>query len=706
MIDPVPSSRSRYQKYRAATKNRKSDEISEQERQKIRAMGSPRTGRRHRTFWQLLVRFNDLLAGFRQTLGLALTGLGISTLLGLLPIYGTKLIFDNVLLGKPVQLPAWIALPHSPRALLATVCIGMVVIAVISMLVGTASRWQATRISKRVQVATRKRAFEQAIRLPLHRVYDLKSGGVASILREDAGGVGDLVFSLVYNPSHAVVQLLGSLAILAFIDWRMLLGASLLLPVVWFTHRTWIARIRPLWRDARMTRQKIDAHTTESFGGMRVVRSFSRQRSEANRFTTDNHFMARQELLGWWMSRGIDAAWAVIIPLASALLLWYGGNRVLDDMRRLQDGSITQSQALTPGDLVMFLGYLTALLGPIAVLAGTATQLQGNLAGLDRILDLLEEPREFSSHPGKTIVDKRHVDGRITLNNVCFSYTRQRLQSAESRALSPGASLIDQDADHPATPPLAGNESAHGFVLENINLDVQAGQTIALVGPSGAGKTTLCNLIARFFDPTAGSVALDGLDLREIRIDSYRRLLGIVEQDTFLFDGSIAQNIAYGNRSVNINEVITAARQANAHEFITQLENGYDTVIGERGVKLSGGQRQRLTIARAILADPKILILDEATSNLDTESERLIQHSLASLMNNRTSFIIAHRLSTIRNADRIIVIDQGRIIEQGTHDELMKQAGHYQQMVFLQTADQGVSTTDRDDPQPHRWASS
>jgi ATP-binding cassette subfamily B protein/subfamily B ATP-binding cassette protein MsbA len=209
---------------------------------------------------------------------------------------------------------------------------------------------------------------------------------------------------------------------------------------------------------------------------------------------------------------------------------------------------------------------------------------------------------------------------------------------------------------------------------------------IALVGPSGAGKTTLCNLVARFYDPTAGSISLDGTDLRDISVDSYRRLLGIVEQDTFLFDGTIADNIAYGRRNATRDEIQRAAELANAHEFIAKLDAGYDSLIGERGVKLSGGQRQRLTIARAILADPKILILDEATSNLDTESERLIQGSLRTLMQGRTSFVIAHRLSTIAHADRILVLENGRIIEQGRHDELMQQSGRYRAMVDLQTS--------------------
>jgi ATP-binding cassette subfamily B protein/subfamily B ATP-binding cassette protein MsbA len=267
------------------------------------------------------------------------------------------------------------------------------------------------------------------------------------------------------------------------------------------------------------------------------------------------------------------------------------------------------------------------------------------------VLDLLEEPLETAHTPPTKSLAIDRVQGRITFSGVNFKY--------------PGSQQ---------------------FVLHDIDLDVEPGQTVALVGRSGAGKTTLCNLVARFYDPTAGSTCLDGVDLRDLPVDAYRRLLGIVEQDVFLFDGTIAENIGYGLRNASVQAIEQAAIAANAHDFIHGLEQGYDTLIGERGVRLSGGQRQRLAIARALLANPQILILDEATSNLDSESERLIHQSLERLMLERTSFVIAHRLSTIVRADKIVVMDQGRIIETGTHTELMTVSGRYRQMVEMQTS--------------------
>ena len=596
--------------------------------------GKPRS----RSAITLVSRFLQLLRGQRLAVGLSLATLTVATLLALIPPAAIKFIIDYVLEGKqlPAYVPPWI--PRDAWSLLLWITASVMAISFVKIVIHVWGRWHATRITKRVQMAVRKRVFEHAVRLPLHRVHDLKSGGIASILRQDAGSVGDLVFGMLYNPWRATVQLLGSLCVLVWVDWRLLLGALILLPLIYITHRTWINRIRPQYRNIRAQREEVDAQATESFGGMRVVRAFSRQRSETGRIMRGVHLMGRQELYAWWWARTVEIVWDALIPIATAGLLLYGGWQVLE-------------KNLTLGELMMFLVYLLMLLEPVAVLAQSATQLQNSLSGLDRVLDLLGEPREMeSTTPGVTL-KKAEVAGRITIENVSFQY--------------PGAER---------------------FALEEISIDVEPGETIALVGPSGAGKTTLCNLVARFHDPTEGRILLDGRDLREIDVENYRSLLGLVEQDVFLFDGSIADNIGYANRHATAEDIRRAAQIANADEFIDEMPKLYETRIGERGVKLSGGQRQRIAIARAVLADPRILILDEATSNLDTHSERLIQSSLERLMQDRTVFVIAHRLSTIAGADRIAVIEDRRMIEIGTHKELLRSAGKYHEMVQMQTA--------------------
>lgn len=591
--------------------------------------------RTDRSSWELIKNFFQLLRGQRSSMTVALATLTVSTLLALVPPATTKVIVDYVLGDEqlPDFVPQWV--PREPWPLLVSLTVVVLAISLVKLVVHIWGRWHATRVTKLLQMSVRKRVFAHVLRLPLHRIQELKSGGAASILRQDAGSVGDLVFGLLYNPWRAIIQLVGSLSVLAFVDWRLLLGALFLIPLVFFTHRTWIGRIRPQHRRIRAEREKVDGLATEAFGGMRVVRAFGRQRSETTRIMSGNHLMGRQELFAWWSMRGVEIVWEVLMPLASSALLAYGGWRVIQG-------------ALSLGDLVMFLAYLLMLLGPLAVLAQSAATLQNGLSGLDRIIDLLEEPTEAGQ--GTSHLDHANVDGRLTLEQLSFSY--------------PGST---------------------DFALQEIDLDIQAGETIALVGPSGSGKTTMCNLLARFYEPTSGRILLDRKNVADFDMTSFRSLLSIVDQEVFLFDGTIAENIAYGNRFASPDEIRSAAELANAAEFIEPLAHGYETLIGERGVKLSGGQRQRLAIARAILADPQILILDEATSNLDTESELKIQNSLNALMDSRTAIVIAHRLSTIAHADRIVVLEGGRIVEVGTHASLMESDGRYREMVLLQT---------------------
>jgi ATP-binding cassette subfamily B protein/subfamily B ATP-binding cassette protein MsbA len=646
----MPTSRFEFQEYvaelRTASNKKDKPEYDSFHSTMSRREKDSLVSRSHRSFWKLFWSFWGLLKGFRGQVLFGLGTLTVSTLLSLIPPLGTKLAIDCSLTRPPKPLPEWIVErvgQPSPFAILIWIAVGVAAVTLVRTIVHLIGRWECTKAVNRVQTSIRKRAFEHMLDLPLHKVQQLKSGGAASMLREDAGGIADLIFSMLYNPWQAIVQLLGSLIVLVLVDWRLLAAGVLLLPAVFYSHRTWIHAIRPLYRDLRGTRQRIDASATETFSGIRVVRTFARQRSESRRYVRGNHYSIRQTLLVWWRTRLIEIVWEVLIPLSSTLLLMYGGWQILQG-------------ELTLGDLMMFLVYLTMLLGPIATLTGSAVQFQNNLAGLDRILDLLAAETESdvaaASTPGATRrrIDPTDVRGRIDFESVSFRYP-----------------------------------DTESWVLSDIAFTAHPGETIAIVGRSGAGKTTLCNLVARFFEPSAGRILLDGQPLCDIDLHSYRHLLGMVEQEVFLFDGSMAENIAYGRPTATRGEIEEAAKAAAAHGFIIQSPKGYDTLIGERGFRLSGGQRQRIAIARAILADPRILILDEATSNLDSESELLIQQSLSRLLKHRTSFVIAHRLSTIKNADLILVMDAGRIVQTGTHAELLALPGLYQQMVRLQT---------------------
>jgi ATP-binding cassette, subfamily B, bacterial len=599
----------------------------------------------------LLRAFWTLLRDVRWTIAVSLVAVTFGAGLRLIPPAATGFALDRVL-GQHRPIPdalKGLGLPDSPGELLATIAALLVVVALTAAAVGTWGRYLSAIAHRRVHANLRRRSFAHGIQLPLYRLRTYQAGGMTSFLREDVGGAAGLLPTMVYQPWRALIQFVGTVVALGFIEWRAVAAGGILFPVVYLAHRQWIQRMRPIWRDVRLLRRRIDAHVTEAFSGIRVIRGFGRQRTEAIRDTRDQHLNLRQEMLAWWLSTAVDIAWSLLIPLGVAMLVWYGGGRILGDAQAVAAGRLPAASAFTTGMLVTFLFYLAMLLEPLATLAGTASNIQNGLAALDRVLDVLEEETEFAGATGTLILRPEEVAGRFTLRHVSFQYPGRRFPA-----------------------------------LQDVTLEVPAGHVVALVGPSGAGKSTLCDVIARFNDPDEGVVELDGIDIRKIDLKGYRRLIAVVEQDVFLFEGTIAENIAYGTRGATPAAIARAAEAALAAKFIEEMDEGYETLVGERGVRLSGGQRKRLAIARAIMTDPRVLILDEATSELDAPSERLVHRSLASLMRGRTVFVIAHRLSTVAHADLIVLLDRGRIVDQGQHPELLGRSGPYRALVDAQ----------------------
>ncbi len=407
MIQRVPSSREQFKNVRAELDGRDGQPHGN-------GFGQGHS-RRERSAVTLVWGFLGLLRGHWASLTLALSTLTVATILALVPPAATKIVIDYVLGGKvlPNSVPAWV--PRDPWPLLLAVAVTVLVVSLVKMGIQIWGRWHATRITKLVQMSVRKLVFAHVMRLPLHRIQELKSGGAASILRQDAASVGDLVFGMLYNPWRAVIQLVGSFCILAWVDWRLLVGALAAVPLVYLSHRTWIGRIRPQHRRIRAEREKVDSLATEAFGGMRVVRAFGRQRSETSRIMRGNHLMGRQELHAWWWMRGIEILWETLMPLALAALLIYGGWQVIYG-------------PLSAGDLMMFLAYLVMLLGPLGVLAQSAAEFQNGLSGLDRILDLLEEPREMESTTARKVA-RTDVAGGVTLERVCVQLSGIRARS-------------------------------------------------------------------------------------------------------------------------------------------------------------------------------------------------------------------------------------------------------------------------------------
>jgi ATP-binding cassette subfamily B protein len=557
---------------------------------------------------------------YRQKSTLLFIAILGSTIINLFPPYMFSLAIDTYIAGQ-----------NSMG--LTLISIGLVVIYGLTFVTQFAQRYLINWLGSKLEYALRIDMFKHLQALSLGFYAKSEVGSIVSRVANDVEKITELVTSGVANVIADMLTLVGIIIIMLWMNWWLSLITFSIIPIMVIFLYVWGRRVRKVYRETRRTIASVSAKMEESMSGMKEIQSYSREMQtrqefqQVNRSNMEANVQAGQVMSAFW------PAVSVFTAIGNFLVLWFGGIAVMN-------------LSLSVGVLFGFMSYLNRFFWPIQDLSSFWNSVQSALAAAERVFGIMDEEIEISNQPKALEIPK--IEGRINYENMTFSY----------------------ELDQP--------------VLKKIDVEIPANTSIALVGPTGVGKTTMINLLYRFYDPQEGRITVDGIDLKNITVESLRKQMAIVLQETFLFYGSVMENIRYGNLNATDDEVKGVAKAVGAHEFIEKLPEGYATDVRERGSRLSVGQRQLISLARALLANPRILIMDEATSSIDAYTELIIQKALKEVLKNRTSIIIAHRLSTVRNADMIIVLQEAEIAESGTHKELIEKGGLYKQLYDIQ----------------------
>jgi len=598
------------------------------------------------------------------------------SLLELIPPLLYRDLIDNVL-------------PNGDVRRLNLVALAMLAIPLLTGAISVIQRYFSAMAGEGIIFDLRQQMYDHLQRMSLRFFTDTKSGEIVSRFNNDVVGAQSAITGTVPNIITNTVTLVSTLIVMISIEWRLTLLSVLVLPLFLLPARRVALTLRGIRREAMENSAEMSniINETLTINGALLVKTFGRQARELDRFRKAGAAVrdigVRRARVGqlFFMGLGISAS------IGTAMIYWAGGHMVMNDV-------------ITIGTIVAFVAYLGRLYGPISSLTNVQVEFATSMVSFERVFEWLDIPIEIGDRPDAKTLDE--TDGHIRFEAVTFRYGKD----APVIEIPGDPDLVNEDqADATAETEQTSDEESDGqedattdtparlWALDDVSFEIEPGQLVALVGPSGAGKTTVTYMLPRLYDPTDGRITLDGCDLRDITLESLADQIGMVTQESYLFHDSIRANLLYAKPDARQDEIEAACKAANIHDLIMSLSDGYDTVTGERGYRLSGGEKQRLAIARVILKDPRILVLDEATSHLDSQSEALIQAALVPLFAGRTSLVIAHRLSTILAADKILVMEHGRLIEQGTHSELMEAAGLYAHLYETQFSGELVEVT-------------